>query len=302
LADSLDGFEQNLRAEVGRSAHTVRGYVTDVVSLLDHAMARGARDPADVDLATLRSWLAKRRSLGAARATLARHASSARAWTAYCRQAGFRDDDPGAQLASPAPRRTLPHTVTVAQAQRLLAPVLPPPTAADDAALAVELRDVAILEMLYATGVRVAELCGLDLAAVDSSRRLVRVIGKGDKERAVPYGVPAEEALHRWTDRGRRVLANDRSGSALFLGRRGGRIDARAVRSLVHQRGERAGLAGLGPHGLRHSAATHLLEGGADLRWVQELLGHATLATTQIYTHVSAERLRAVYETAHPRA
>jgi integrase/recombinase XerC len=166
-----------------------------------------------------------------------------------------------------------------------------------------DLRDRAVLELLYATGIRVSELCGLDVDDVDGDRRVVRVLGKGRKERAVPYGVPAGRALDEWLSRGRPRWVRPSSGPALVLGARGGRIDPRTVRSVVHGRlGEVPGAPDLGPHGLRHSTATHLLEGGADLRSVQELLGHATLATTQIYTHVSIERLRKSYERAHPRA
>ncbi|MCL3778561.1 tyrosine-type recombinase/integrase, partial [Actinomyces sp. AC-20-1] len=168
-------------------------------------------------------------------------------------------------------------------------------------ALATALRDAALLEMLYATGVRVSELCGLDLTDVDRRERTVKVLGKGGKERVVPYGAPADRALAQWLDH-RRVLVSPRSGSALFLGVRGGRVDPRAVRELVHRTAAAAGVPDLGPHGLRHSAATHVLSGGADLRSVQELLGHSSLATTQRYTHVTPERLRAVYEQAFPRA
>jgi integrase/recombinase XerC len=167
----------------------------------------------------------------------------------------------------------------------------------------VDLRDRVALELLYATGVRVGELCGLDLDDVDTARRVVRVLGKGRKERVVPYGVPAQRALDAWLTSGRPRWAGAASGAALLLGARGGRVDPRTVRALVHSRlAAVPGAPDLGPHGLRHSAATHLLEGGADLRSVQELLGHATLATTQIYTHVSIERLRTSYERAHPRA
>jgi integrase/recombinase XerC len=167
----------------------------------------------------------------------------------------------------------------------------------------VATRDVAILELLYATGIRVSELCGLDIDDVDHARRTVRVFGKGSKERMVPYGVPAQHALDSWISSGRRPLIVSGSGPALFLGRRGRRIDPRAVRTLVHEQlATIENAPDLGPHGLRHSAATHLLEGGADLRSVQELLGHATLATTQIYTHVSVDRLKRAYEQAHPRA
>ncbi len=165
------------------------------------------------------------------------------------------------------------------------------------------LRDGLVLELLYATGIRVGELVGLDVDDVDRGRRLVRVIGKGDKERTVPYGAPAERSLDRWLRGGRPALVTPGSGPALFLGIKGRRIDPRTVRRLVHQHlAALPGVPDLGPHGLRHTAATHLLEGGADLRSVQEILGHASLATTQIYTHVSVERLRAVYQQAHPRA
>jgi integrase/recombinase XerC len=167
----------------------------------------------------------------------------------------------------------------------------------------IELRDRLIVELLYATGIRVGELCAADVDDVDRERRLVRVLGKGGKERVVPYGVPAERALVRYLSEGRPALWRPDSGPALLLGARGRRIDARAVRRTVHERVRQVeGAPDIGPHGLRHSAATHLLEGGADLRSVQELLGHATLSTTQIYTHVSVERLRAAYRRAHPRA
>ena len=167
----------------------------------------------------------------------------------------------------------------------------------------VALRDRAVLELLYATGVRVSELCGLDLDDIDHARRVIRVLGKGQRERTVPYGVPAERAVRAWLDDGRSHLATERSGPALFLGARGGRLDPRAVRRTVHDAVDSVpGAADMGPHGLRHTAATHLLEGGADLRSVQELLGHATLATTQLYTHVTVERLRAIHDRTHPRS
>ncbi len=162
---------------------------------------------------------------------------------------------------------------------------------------------MAVLELLYATGIRVGELCGLDVDDLDHERRVVRVLGKGRKERSVPYGVPAERALGAWLRHGRPALAVQGSGPALFLGTRGGRLDQRAVRTMVHARlTDVPGAPDLGPHGLRHTAATHLLEGGADLRSVQELLGHASLATTQIYTHVTTDRLRQAFRQAHPRA
>jgi integrase/recombinase XerC len=164
-------------------------------------------------------------------------------------------------------------------------------------------RDRLIVELLYATGIRVGELCGLDIGDIDTSRNVLRVIGKGNKERTVPFGIPAAAALDRWLRTGRPALAQPRAGAALLVGAKGGRLDQRMARTVVHQTLQRLPDApDLGPHGLRHSAATHLLEGGADLRVVQELLGHASLATTQLYTHVSVERLRKVHDQAHPRA
>jgi integrase/recombinase XerC len=296
LADAVDRFERHLTLERGLSPHSVRAYVGDVVSLLDHLARMGATDLAALDVRALRSWLARLRSTGAARTTLARRAAAARTFTAHAARAGRLATDPGAQLASPKPHR-----------------VLPPVLRAEDAAALVEspgpedgpvgLRDRLALELLYGTGIRVGELVGLDVDDVDRGRRVVRVVGKGDKERTVPYGAPAERALDDWLRRGRPALAVEDSGPALLLGVKGRRVDPRTVRRLVHE--HLAGLPDapdLGPHGLRHSAATHLLEGGADLRAVQEILGHASLATTQIYTHVSVERLRAAYRQAHPRA
>ncbi|WP_084614072.1 tyrosine recombinase XerC [Nakamurella lactea] len=304
LTAALDGFVRHLAAERSLSAATVTAYTADIASLLAHAGRLGVVTPEQLELATLRSWLAKLRTLGGAPASLARRAAAARAFTGWCRRTGRSTTDAGARLASPKIARNLPGVLREDQASGLLAapPVADGPDA-DPADVAIALRDQAILELLYATGIRVSELTGLDLGSIDHARRLLRVIGKGDKERTVPYGVPAGRAVGQWLQTGRRELATDGSGAAVFLGRRGGRIDQRAVRTLVHRR--TAALDGapeLGPHGLRHTAATHLLNGGADLRTVQELLGHSSLATTQIYTHVSAERLAAVYRQAHPRA
>jgi integrase/recombinase XerC len=170
-------------------------------------------------------------------------------------------------------------------------------------AAAVRWRDAAVMELLYAAALRVSELCGMDLGDLDEERGTVRVLGKGRKERTVPVGQPAARAVRDWLRHGRPVLATGRSGAALFLGARGGRLDPRAARRVVHEAvAALPAVPDTGPHGLRHSAATHLLEGGADLRSVQEYLGHASLSSTQIYTHVSVERLLAAYRQAHPRA
>lgn len=295
--EAVDSYERHLRAERGLSGHTVRGYVADAVSLLDHGVRMGALRPAELDIGVLRSWLARLRSTGAARTSLARRAAAARSFTAWGYRAGLLPVDVGLLLASPQRHRSLPAVLRPGQARQLVesggADMLDP----------LALRDRLVLELLYGTGVRVGELCGLDIEDVDGSRRLLRVLGKGGKERAVPYGVPAQRAVDGYLRRGRPRLVVVGSGPALLLGARGRRIDPRAVRRLVHERLSAVpGAPDLGPHGLRHSAATHLLEGGADLRSVQEFLGHATLATTQIYTHVSVERLRATYRQAHPRA
>jgi len=290
-------FAEHLRLELGRSPHTVRAYVGDLESLAEFARGRGALQVAELRLGTLRGWLGEQEQADLARATLARRAASARAFTAWCARRGVLDSDVGARLASPKRGGRLPAVLSDDQAAQMLEQV---ETAADDP---LGQRDHAMLELLYATGIRVSELVGLDVDDVDDGRRTLRVLGKGGRQRTVPFGVPAQRALRRWRDVGRPTIATENSGPALFLGARGGRIDPRAVRQVVHRAVEGVpGAPDIGPHGLRHSAATHVLEGGADLRAVQELLGHASLATTQIYTHVSVERLRSAFAQAHPRA
>ena len=277
----------------------MRAYRADVAGLLDHAVRMGHSQLDSLDLRVLRSWLAGQASRGRARSTVARRAASARMFTAWAHRQGLLAADPGGLLATPRSSRTLPHVLGHDEVDTLLTVAA---TAADDGA-PQGLRDAAVLEVLYATGIRVGELCGLDVDDVDHGRRVLRVMGKGAKERTVPVGRPAMEAVDRWLQQGRPQLVTARSGPALFLGARGGRLDPRSARRAVHQLlAHVPGAPDLGPHGLRHSAATHLLEGGADLRSVQELLGHATLATTQIYTHVSVDRLKASYDQAHPRA
>jgi len=296
LAAALEGYEDHLRTQRDLSTHTVRGYVADAVALLDHLARRGGTQAHDLDLATLRSWLAQGRTRGHSRATIARHAASARSFTAWLRRAGLTPDDVGLRLVSPKAHRTLPGVLAPEQAKAVV-------ESTAGAEEPVGLRNAVVLELLYASGIRVSELVGLDVDDVDRGRRLLRVMGKGSKERSVPYGVPAERALDAWLTRGRPALARPDSGPALLLGARGRRLDPREVRRTVHSAvAGTDGAPDIGPHGLRHSAATHVLEGGADLRSVQELLGHASLATTQIYTHVTVERLRAVHAQAHPRA
>ncbi|TCB96329.1 tyrosine recombinase XerC [Micromonospora zingiberis] len=407
LRDAVDEFARHLASVRNRSPHTVRAYVADLVSLLDHAHRMGCADLAGLSLDTVRSWLAKQRTMGAARASLARRAAAARTFSAWAHRGGLLPSDVAATLASPRPQRTLPTVLRADQAVLLVeAPTRPgtkaanqteaaDPTGAqvraeaangtgaeartettnrtesaagtqvadrteaadrtraqggtgadggtradggigaeggtraeggigagdgdgvggsatgrrrvgdgpaDRVAEAVLLRDRALLELLYGTGVRVSEACGIDIADVDHGRRVVRVRGKGGRERAVPYGLPAQRALDEWLRQGRPVLAVPSSRDALLLGSRGGRLNPTSARRIVGGYAQAAGLPRISPHALRHSAATHLLEGGADLRAVQELLGHSSLASTQVYTHVSVDRLRNAYRQAHPRA
>jgi integrase/recombinase XerC len=323
LAAALAGFERYLRAERSLSPHTVRAYTGDVRSLLEHACRDGLQTPDGLGVTHLRSWLAVQHGSGAARATLARRGAAARTFTAFAHRQGWLATDPGPQLGTLKTRRTLPHILRQDEMQSVLADLdaagrraeqligTAPgsgsePSAAqaeERIAAAVALRDAAILELFYATGIRVSELCGLDGGRLDQARRTVRVRGKGDKERTVPVGVPALRAVARWLAAGRPELAARASGPALFLGVRGGRLDPRTARRIVHERLREAGtVRDTGPHGLRHTTATHLLEGGADLRSVQEILGHSSPATTQIYTHVSIDRLKSSYRQAHPRA
>jgi len=296
LGAVLDDYERHLRLEANRSEHTVRAYVGDVVGLLDHLAKLGGTNARQLELGTLRGWLAVQRNAGVARTTLARRSASLRTFTAWLRRAGHTDTDVGALLASPRGHRILPPVLDVAEATSAM-------QTAADRETPLGRRDRLIMELLYATGIRVSELVGLDIDDADRSRRVVRVLGKGNKQRTVPYGQAAEWALDDWLAQGRAQLAGPSSGAALLLGARGGRLDQRAAREVVHRSiAAVPGAPDIGPHGLRHSAATHLLEGGADLRTVQELLGHASLATTQLYTHVSVERLRQTYAKAHPRA
>ncbi|WP_344152861.1 tyrosine recombinase XerC [Nocardioides koreensis] len=299
MARVLGEYERHLVSERDLTHHSVRAYVADIAGLLDHAARLGHTDVAGLDLRTLRSWLAKQQTLGRSRTTLARRATAARVFTAWLARTGRAPVDAGASLGSPKAHHNLPAVLRVDEADELIRAAA---EIADDGS-PVGLRDVAMLELLYATGIRVGELVGLDVDDIDRDRFVVRVFGKGRKERSVPFGRPAARALDFWLKQGRPRLVVEGSGSALFLGARGRRIDQRAVRTLVHRRiAEVPGAPDIGPHGLRHTAATHLLEGGADLRSVQELLGHASLATTQLYTHVTTDRLRKAYQQAHPRA
>jgi integrase/recombinase XerC len=296
----LEEFDEFLALQRGRSEHTRRAYLGDLRSLFAFLSERAPEASlAGLTVPLLRSWLAAQASAGAARTTLARRTSAVKTFTAWASRAGLIDGDPATRLQVPKARRTLPSVLREDQALDAMAAANSGAQQGDPLAL----RDRLIVELLYATGIRVSELCGLDTDDVDTSRRLLRVLGKGNKQRTVPYGEPAQRALTAWLADGRPELATADSGPALLLGARGKRLDPRQARTVVHQTMAAVdGAPDIGPHGLRHSAATHLLEGGADLRVVQELLGHSSLATTQLYTHVTVARLRAVHDQAHPRA
>ena len=294
----LAAFSDHLGAQRGLSAHTTRAYVGDVELLLGYASRHGRDSLDSIDLATLRGWLASMATSQRSRATLARRGAAARTFFAWSTRNGLVATDPALRLATARAASPLPTVLRLEPVTRMLDSA--GERARDDDAL--HLRDWALLELLYATGVRVGEVVGADLADADPAERTMRVVGKGDKERVVPFGRPAELALRAWLERGRPQLAQPTSPKAVFLGRRGGRLDQRQARAVVHQAAALAGVDDVAPHALRHTAATHLLEGGSDLRSVQEILGHSSLATTQRYTHISAERLRSAFQQAHPRA
>lgn len=318
---ALDDYLAYCDANRGLSANTVRAYGRDVGECLDTLARRGIGSLSDVSIDDLRAWMAGE-SRNHARSSMARKIVAVRGFFAWAYAHGRIAADPAAALMTPKIPNALPAVLNEAQASRLLdgdASADEGATAsdagegssgsgtttdgeADAPAAAVVLRDDAMLEVLYATGIRVGELVGLDLADVTFANRTMKVTGKGSKQRVVPFGAPAERALARWIDAGRPVLATAQSGTALFLGSRGGRIDPRMVRKVVHERARAAGVPDISPHALRHSAATHLLDGGADLREVQEMLGHSSLRTTQRYTHVSIEQLKRRYGQAFPRA
>jgi integrase/recombinase XerC len=300
LSEIRDAFLKYLESERNLSAHTIRAYLGDLDSFFEHLEKLDVTDFSKLELSHIRSWLANQQVKGGARSTLSRRAVSIRLFTKWATKKGYLAKDVGATLATPKGARTLPDVLNVADAG-LAMDALATRVAEEDGPLSK--RDCAMVEVLYASGARVSELCGLDLQDIDYERNTIRVIGKGNKERTIPLGNPAMRALDAWLKEGRPSLAGDKSDRAVFLGARGKRIDQRTVRTVVYQALEAlAGAVKLGPHALRHSAATHLLEGGADLRTVQEILGHASLATTQIYTHVSTERLQKAFKQAHPRA
>ena len=289
-------FETYLRSSKGYSPNTLKAYLAD---LQDLTLILGAESSAEaITLESLRDWLWRQSEKGASKATIARKSAAARAFTLWLHKAGYISEDPGLRLRSPKAGRSLPKVVSRESLDQVFSALESRATLDNPSGL----RDLAMVELLYATGARVSELAALDLGNVDYSRNIVRLMGKGSKERMVPFGQPARDALDGWLRHGRNLLAQEKTDAAMFLNSRGLRVGVRQIYALVAALLENTPTGTAGPHSLRHSAATHLLDGGADLRAVQELLGHASLGTTQIYTHVSIERLKDGYKNAHPRA
>lgn len=292
LRAELASFIARLEAR-NVSKHTAKAYGSDASELIDFLEAGSGRD---LNLEALRDWLWLMSQAGAAKATLARKTSAVRAFTAWLAERGVIETDFGLRLRTPKLGRPLPKVASEGSLEDVFARLKPRAHSAQGQ------QELLIFELLYATGMRVGELAALDIEDFDFSRRLVRVTGKGNKQRMLPFGAPAAETLDLWLREGRREFEVETSGRALLISSRGRRLGVRQIYAVVAQELERTPTGRSGPHTLRHSAATHLLDHGADLRAVQEILGHASLATTQIYTHVSIERLRDGYRRAHPRA
>ena len=297
-AELIAQYEEHLVLVRNLAENSIKGYVSDLESFLKHLEKLHIEEFSQLELTHIRSWLAELQGAGVARSTIARRIVSIRAFTYWGASQGWIKSDLGAELAIPKPHRTLPEVLDIADTEIVLESIQ---TRAHEDPNPLTIRDLALVEVLYATGVRVSEICGLDIRSIDESRNTLQVMGNGSKERVVPMGIPAVDALRHYLEVARPLLANEKSGNAVFLGSRGSRIDQRTVREVVYLATAAVG-SKMGPHGLRHTAATHLLEGGADLRTVQEILGHSSLATTQIYTHVSPDRLQKAFDTAHPRA
>jgi integrase/recombinase XerC len=294
----LEEFATELSVGKGFSANTVKAYVSDVSDLQSFMESKSQNEIEDLDLELLRDWLWRVSEKGLTKTTLARKSAAARAFTAWLHKQNKIQSDPGLKLRSPKASRTLPKVVS-REAMSGIFERLEPLAVRDNPAA---IQDLLIVELLYGSGIRVSELVGLDLEDIDYGRKILRVTGKGNKQRMVPYSDPASDALALWIRSGRIQFENEVSKNALLITSRGKRVGVRQVYALVAELLSDTAVGQAGPHALRHSAATHLLDGGADLRAVQELLGHSSLATTQIYTHVSVDRLKQGYLKAHPRA
>lgn len=298
----IDAWGVYLRANLAVSEHTLRAYVSDLRSFttycqVDELSTENIRRV--VTLRAIRAWLASLVQQGKSRSTISRRTASIRSFTAWAYRRGYLDSDPGLLVTSARGDQKLPQVQTPSDTAELLSYAA---TCAREENSPAAIRDWTILETIYATGIRVSEVCSLDTTSIDQQGMTLRVIGKGNKERVVPFTRACLSALQAWLSHGRPSLAIPEAGRALFVGDKGRRIDPRVIRAMIHRMCAQAGVRDLAPHALRHTAATHILAGGADLRAVQEMLGHSSLQTTQRYTHVDAQRLSAIYKQAHPRA
>ena len=314
-AEPVADYLEYLQRERGRSANTLRAYDVDLRNL-GQFLQHQSQDPSlkQITVEMLRDWLAQLHEAQVSRTTLARRISAVKNFFAWALKQQLIDTDPALRLAAPKKERRLPHVLQPSQIDRLLSEKTEVTAGAGDSESAAEsvpdarsqavaARDKVIAELLYASGLRISELVALDVDDIDFERRTLKVLGKGNKERVVPFGKPAERVIIAWIRSHRKVLARQEAKGALLVGVRGARLNVRQAREVVSKALESLGdTAASGPHALRHTVATHLLDGGADLRAVQEFLGHASLATTQLYTHVSVDRLRQSYRQAHPRA
>ncbi|MEN9603499.1 MAG: hypothetical protein RLZZ06_889 [Actinomycetota bacterium] len=298
FASAIDRYRTHLEAGRGYSKHTIKGYLTDLADLLDFLEVEGIVQVADIDLEALRAWLYSLSQREMAKSSMARKTAAVRSFTAWLFEQGELDNDPGLRLRTPKANKSLPKVAS----REAMAEVFSALEAAAAEGEPDAIRDLLVVELLYATGARVSELSGLNLGDIDESRRLIRVTGKGNKQRMIPYGLPAETALNNWLTKGRPALVSGKTSFELLVNSKGTRLGTRQIYEVVANALAGTAVGAAGPHTLRHTAATHLLDGGADLRAVQELLGHASLGTTQIYTHVSIERLKEGYKSAHPRA
>ncbi|MDR5683528.1 MAG: site-specific tyrosine recombinase XerD [Armatimonadota bacterium] len=290
----VDAFIDHALVELGLSRHTCLAYRNDLADFARFAAPRGVRDPRDVPRSVVTLYLFALRRRGAAPATVGRRLAALKSFYRFLVREGVATRDPTEDVVGPKMGRRLPKVLSVEEVAALL--TRPDPTTPEGA------RDRAMLELLYASGLRVSELVGLDVGDVDLAAETVRMVGKGNKERLVPVGVCAVRAVRAYLERARPLLVRGRATGALFVGRGGQRLSRQSAWAVVRKYGRQAGLRlAVTPHVLRHSFATHLLEGEADLRAVQEMLGHASISTTQVYTHVARQRIREVFDRAHPR-
>ena len=301
----IDDYIDYVRANKGLGERTQRAYKSDILQCLAWCNRHGFNNISDLTTDDLRSWMADE-SRSHARSSLARKVVAVRGFFAWCQHVEYIKSDPAETLMTPKIKNMLPSVLDEYQAESLMNNVDSKANVSSSCTKnqkAVELRNAAILELLYATGIRVGELTSLNIQDINFSSHTIKVTGKGNKQRVVPFGVPAYKALSAWISKdGREILLRNSVEEAVFLGARGKRIDQRLVRQIVHDEAKSAHVPDISPHALRHSAATHMLNGGADLREVQELLGHSSLNTTQRYTHVSIESLKRKYSQAFPRA